>query len=81
MCRPKHTNVGGSRLLHKAILGLASSSSSKHSKTTPISVEGGVVRRSSEGDKVIILPASVLSERGPKKIVLAKKQAQIVEGE
>ena len=67
--RPKRTDVGGSRLLHRAILGLAPVSKQGR-KTVPTSREGH--RR----EKVIILPASVLDEHAPKKILMPKKQTK-----
>ena len=69
--RPKRTDVGGSRLLHRAILELA-----KRSKTAPSVRERGSARRSGgEREKMILVPMSMLSEGGaPKKLVVAKKR-------
>lgn len=66
--RPKRTDVGGSRLLHRAILGLA-----KRSKTAPSSRERGMARRPAEREKMILVPVSMLSDGAPKKLVVAKK--------
>ena len=70
-CRPKRTDEGGSRLLRRAILGLGPVL--KRGKTLSSSVEGGVIRESKR-EKVIILPASVLSDGTAKKIMLANVQ-------
>lgn len=68
--RPKRTDVGGSRLLHRAILELA-----KRSKTAPsVRERGGARKHGSEREKMILVPMSMLSEGGaPKKLVVAKK--------
>ncbi len=70
-CRPKRTDMGGSRLLHRAILGLAPMSKPRGKASSR--GEGGTARI---GEKVIILPASVLEEHSPKKIFFAKKQSK-----
>jgi hypothetical protein len=71
--RPKRTDVGGSRLLHKAILGLA-----KRSMTAPSTRERGVAKRG-EGE-MILVPVSMLKEGGPPKKLMVTKKRMLASG-
>ena len=66
--RPKRTDEGGSRLLHKAILGLRP----KRGENTSTFSRGGVSKR----EKVILIPASMLGDCAPENIVLTNKIVQ-----
>lgn len=64
--KPRRTDEGGSRLLHKAILGL------RPRRGETMSSRGFVSRR----EKVILVPASMLGDHAPKDIVLTTKAVQ-----